>query len=104
MLKETKNGDAEWHARLENVMRASRAIRSEVALVISESSEMRIASRQLRRDSLGTSQGSAAYRQALNRAKVQRHQWIAHAIAQVLSRQGYPAFVAEQPHDSASSQ
>jgi hypothetical protein len=113
MLKETKKGlltravqysDAELAARLESVMRASRAIRSEVALAVSESSEMRIASRQLRMDSLRTFQRTAAYRQSLDRAKVQRRQWIAHAIAQVLSSQGFPAFVAEQPHDTASSQ
>jgi hypothetical protein len=41
MLKPTKVGDAEVAARLESVMRASRAIRSEVALAISESSESR---------------------------------------------------------------
>ena len=38
-------------------MQASLAIRSEVALTICESSEMRLASRQLRRDSLRTTVG-----------------------------------------------
>jgi hypothetical protein len=94
----------ELAARLDGVMQASRAIRSEVALTICESREMRIASRQLRMESSRTNQRSAASRRGLPGSKAQRSQWMAHAIAQVLSGRGYSAFVAAQPRDTASIQ
>lgn len=95
---------AELAARLDGVMQASRAIRSEVALTICESREMRIASRQLRMESQRTSRQSAASRRGLSGSKAQRSQWIAHAVAEVLSGRGYPAFVAAPPQDTASIQ
>jgi hypothetical protein len=82
-------------------MQASRAIRSEVALTICESSEMRLASRQLRLDSQLTAAGSAACRRKLQSRNVEKIRGVAEAIAQILSRRGYSAFVAEQPRDTA---
>jgi hypothetical protein len=95
---------AELAKRLASVMQASRTIRSEVALTICESSEMRLASRQLRMDSLQTTKRSAASRQGFPARKAQRPHWIAYAIAQLLSSRGYSAFVAAQPQDTASAQ
>jgi hypothetical protein len=95
---------AELLTRLATVMEASRAIRSEVALTISESREMRLASRQLRGDSFRTSAESAMYRQNLQGRKSQRIRGIADAIAEILSRQGYAVFVAGEPQDTASVQ
>jgi hypothetical protein len=77
--------------RLAIVMQASRAIRSELALTICESSEMRLASRQLRTKGLQTTHRQSSH-------------WIAHAIAQVLTSHGYCAFVAGQTEDTASIQ
>src|ERR1700677_3996932 len=93
---------AELAARVASVTQASRAIRSEVALTICESSEMRIASRQLRMDSVRTTQGTAAWKQGRGQRKAQRRQWIARAIAQVLFSRGYCVFVAARPQDTAS--
>jgi hypothetical protein len=90
--------------RLASVIQASRAIRSEVALTICESSEMRLASRQLRMDSLRTTAGTAAVRRILQVRKPQRIRTVADAIAEMLSRQGYAAFVAGDPQDTASIQ
>jgi len=88
--------------RLATVIQASRAIRSEVALTICESSEKRIASRQLRMDSLRSKERIAA-RQVVKR-RAERSQRMAHAVARVLSSQGYSAFVASAPNDTASIQ
>jgi len=85
-------------------MQAARVIRSEVALTICESSETRIASRQLRMDSMRTAHGSAAWRQRLLAQKAQRRRWIAHAIVQVLASRGYAAFVTTPSLDTASIQ
>ena len=82
-------------------MQASRAIRSELALTIRESREMRLASRQLRRDSLEAARWIAARRQDLQPSNRQSGHWMAHAIAQVLTTHGYPAFVAGQTEDTA---
>jgi hypothetical protein len=90
--------------RLANVMDASRAIRSEVALSICESSEMRIASRQLRMDSSRMAERSAVRRRDLQARKAEWRWWIAHSIAHLLSSRGYSAFVAAQPRDTASVQ
>jgi hypothetical protein len=94
---------ADLAGRLSNVMQASRAIRSEVALAICESRETRLASRQLRMHCLQTSSESAAQRRrrAPNKERGKR---IAHAIAQVLSRQGYSVFVTAPSQDTASLQ
>jgi hypothetical protein len=86
--------------RLATVMQASRAIRSELALTICESSETRLASRQLRGDSLRT----AAVRRKLQVRKTQRIRGIADAIAEILASRGYAAFVAGDPLDTASIQ
>jgi hypothetical protein len=91
-------------ARLASVIQASRAIRSEVALSICESSEIRLASRQLRGDSIRTTAGTAAVRRVLRARKPQRIRGIADAIAEILSRQGYAAFLAGDPQDTASIQ
>jgi len=88
---------AKLAARLANVISASRAIRSEVALTICESTEMRIASRRTRMDSLRSAPQHCHQR-------AERSQWVAHAIAQVLSSRGYSAFVASAPNDTASIQ
>ena len=85
-------------------MQASRAIRSEVALTICESSELRISSRQLRLESVRTTGLSAAQRQRVRPRQPRRYRDIADAIVQVLSRRGYCAFVAEQPQETASIQ
>jgi hypothetical protein len=90
--------------RLASVIQASRAIRSELALTICESSEMRLASRQLRGDTVRTTAGIAAVRRILRVRKTQRIRCIADAIAEILSRQGYAAFVAGDPQDTASIQ
>ena len=97
--------------RLSNVMQASRAIRSEVALTICESSEMRLASRRLRVASqqirlhdVRTSAGSATRREKPRVCETENIRGIAEAIAQILSRRGYTAFVAVQPLDTASIQ
>ena len=90
--------------RLANVMQASRAICSEVALTVCESKGMRIVSRQLRRDLSRTMQVSAARRQVRCVDQAQRGQRIAHSIAQILSSRGYTAFVTAQPRDTASIQ
>ncbi len=90
--------------RLASVMEASLAIRSEVALTICESSELRLASRQLRGDSLRTTAGTAAVRRKLQVRKTQRIRGIAAAVAEILSRRGYAAFVAGDPQDTASIQ
>jgi hypothetical protein len=90
--------------RLSNVMYASRTIRSELALTICESNEMRMASRQLRMDSVRTTELSAAGRRKLRVRKTERRRWMAHAIAQLLSSKGYLVFVAEPPKDTASVQ
>ncbi len=95
---------AELMERLAAVMQASRTICSEVALAVCESSEMRIASRQLRLESIGTTVRIAASRQSLRPRKARKHQCIADMIVQVLSSRGYSAFVAEQPRDTASIQ
>jgi hypothetical protein len=85
-------------------MQISQAIRSEVALTICESSEMRLASQQLRMDSAEASRRSSTRRRDRHPRQAQRHQWIAHAIMQVLSNRGYSAFLAEPPQDTASIQ
>jgi hypothetical protein len=90
--------------RLASVLQASRAIRSELALTICESSETRLASRQLRVDSRRTSVGTVAIRRKLKVCKTQRIRVIADAIAEILSRQGYTVFVAGDPQDTASIQ
>jgi len=95
---------AELLERLATVMNASRAIRSEVALTICESSEMRLASRQLRRDSRRTTAGSATHRRKLQVRKKQSIRGIADAIAEILSSKGYAAFVTGEPQDTASIQ
>ena len=91
----------ELQYRLSNVMQASRAIRTEVALAICESSEMRLASRQLRWDSHVTAAESAACRRKLQSRQTENIRVVAEAIAQILSRQGYSAFVAAQARDTA---
>ncbi len=53
--------------RFAGVMQASQAIRSELALTICESREMRLVSRRLRRDSLEAARCIAARRQDLQR-------------------------------------
>jgi hypothetical protein len=98
------SSDAEVVVRLASVIQASRAIRSEVALSICESSEMRIASRQLRMESARTTRGIAAWRQSQRARKAQRRQWMAQTIAEVLSNRGYAAFVAASWQDTASLQ
>ncbi len=95
---------AELAARLASVMRASQAIRSELALTICESSESRLASQQLRMESARATQHSSTWRRGQRSRKAQQHQWIAHAIVQVLSNRGYAAFLAEPPQDTASIQ
>ncbi len=92
---------SELAERLASVMHSSRAIRSEVALTVCESSEIRIASRQLRRDSVRTARQSAAARQRLEAQQAPRRRRIAHAVAQVLSSQGYHVFLAAPPQDTA---
>jgi hypothetical protein len=92
---------AELSERLAGVMQASRTIRSEVALAICESSEMRLASRRLRMESHRTTSRSAAAMQGLRATKAQERQRMAHAIAQVLCSGGYIAFVATPPQDTA---
>jgi hypothetical protein len=99
-----ESGRADLGERLASVLQSSRTIRSEVALTICESSEMRLASRQLRIDSLRTFQRSAARRRDLATANAERNRWIARAIVHVLSSRGYPAFVAAPPRDTASHQ
>jgi hypothetical protein len=89
---------------LSNVMRASGNIRSELALTICESSEMRVASRQLRMDTLRTTQRSVAGRRNLRARKAEPRYRMAHAVAQLLSNRGYSVFVAEAPEDTASIQ
>jgi hypothetical protein len=95
---------AELAARVASVTQAARVIRSELALTICESSEVRIASRQLRLDTRRTAEQSAEWRQRLRVRKAQRRRWIAQAIVQILASRGYSAFVADQPRDSASIQ
>jgi hypothetical protein len=90
--------------RLASVIQASRAIRSEVALTICESSDTRLASRQLRRDSRRTSAATAAIRRKPRVRKNQGIRVIADAIAEILSRQGYAGFVAGDSQDTASIQ
>jgi hypothetical protein len=90
--------------RLATVMQASRAIRSQVALTICESSEMRLVSRQMRGGSLRISAESAAYRRKLQVRKTKRVRGIADAIAEILSSRGYSAFVMGTPQDTASIQ
>jgi hypothetical protein len=90
--------------RLASVIQASRAIRSELALTICESSETRLASRQLRGDCHRTNARTAAVGRILRVRKTQRIRGIAEAIAEILSRQGYAAFVAGDPQDTASIQ
>jgi hypothetical protein len=97
-------GREELTERVASIMQATRVIRSEVALTICESSEIRIASRQLRMESVRTTQGSAAWRQHLLARKAQRRLWMAQAIVKVLASQGCSAFVASAPPDSASIQ
>jgi hypothetical protein len=88
--------------RLAIVMQASRAIRSELALTICESSEMRLASRQLR--SVQSTHWSADRRQDLHAGRVDSSHWMAQVVAQVLSSHGYSAFVAGPAEDTASIQ
>jgi hypothetical protein len=95
---------AELAERLASVMQASRAIRSEAALAICESTEMRIASRQLRMESYRTSQKSAAWRQGQHPPQKPEPRQIARTIAQMLSARGYLAFVAAPSQDTASIQ
>jgi hypothetical protein len=90
--------------RLSDVMHASRTIRSEVALTICESNEMRLASRHLRMESLRTTEVSVAGRRKLRARKAEQRRWMAHAVAQLLSSKGYSVFVAEAPQDTASVQ
>jgi hypothetical protein len=79
---------AELTERVATVMQAARVIRSELALTICESSEMRISSRQLRLDSARTTRGSSVWRQRLVARKAQRQRWIAHAIVQIPGKPG----------------
>jgi hypothetical protein len=97
-------GREELNARVATVMQATRALRSEVALTICKSSEIRIASRQLRMDSVRTTEGTVAWRQYLLARQAQRRLWMAQAIVKVLASQGCSAFVASAPPDSASIQ
>jgi hypothetical protein len=90
--------------RLARVIQASRAIRSEAALAICESSETRLASRHLRRESRRTTAATVGIRRKLRVRKNQRIRLIADAIAEILSRQGYAAFVAGDSQDTASIQ
>ena len=92
---------AELTERLASVMQASRAIRSEVALTICESCEMRLTSRRLRVDSLGAAKRSAARRRPVSAHQARSHQGLAHAITQILSGRGYTAFVASPQQDTA---
>jgi hypothetical protein len=62
---------------------------------------MRLASQQLRLDIHRTTAGSAACRRKLQVRKTEKIRGVAEAIAQILSRQGYSAFVAVQPRDTA---
>jgi hypothetical protein len=89
--------------RLAAVMQASQAIRSELARTICESNETRLASRQLRGESVRTT-GIAAVRRRMQVRKRQRIRGIADAIAEILSSRGYAAFVAGDPQDTASIQ
>jgi hypothetical protein len=95
---------ADLAERLATVMQVSRAIRSEVARTICESSETRLASRQLRGDSLRTTARTAAHRRKLEVRETQRIRGIADAIAGILSSRGYAAFVSGDPQDTASIQ
>jgi hypothetical protein len=95
---------AELAERLSGVVRASRAIRSEAALTMCESAEMRIASRQLRMESFRATQKCAAWRQGPHPRRTERNQRIAQAVAEMLSACGYVAFVAAPPQDTASIQ
>jgi hypothetical protein len=104
--------------RLSNVLQASRAIRSEVALTICESSATRLAARQRRLalqqtrvasqqmllHQLRTSAGSAPCCEKPRVCEAESVRGIADAIAQILSRRGYTAFVATHPLDTASIQ
>jgi hypothetical protein len=95
---------AQLAARVATVRRASRDIRSEVALTICESSTVRIASRQLRMDTAGIIQVTSAPRPGRHQGQAQRSQLIALAIAQVLSSRGYSVFVTSLPLETASVQ
>jgi hypothetical protein len=90
--------------RLATVRQASRELRAELALSVCESSEMRIASRQLRMESRRAVKGSAAGRKVVYARGAQQRLGIAQAVARILSQRGYPAFVMTQPKDSATFQ
>jgi hypothetical protein len=94
-------GRAELAERLAGVLHSSRAIRSEVALAVCESSEARIAARQLRLESLRTARQIAASRQSVEAHNGQRRRLIAYGVAQVLSSRGYNVFLAAQPRHIA---
>lgn len=102
--KRTVTSRTEMVERLANVMQASRTIRSEVALTIWESSEMRVASRQLRMESLRMTAHSTASRRNLHTLKAEQRRWLAQTIAHLLSSRGYSTFVAEPTQDTASVQ
>jgi hypothetical protein len=90
--------------RLAVVLHSSRTIRSEIALAMRESSDLRVAARQLRIESLRTAEQSAPWRRDLAARKAERRRRIAQAIVQVLSSRGYSAFTAPRPENGVSIQ
>jgi|SRR5579862_5074549 len=98
--------------RLASVLAASRAIRHEAALVVSESSETRVTSRKLRMESRLTTNRIEARRQVARRQMGTRparfapdiRLWLAHALADALSAHGCPAFVVTEPQELALHQ
>lgn len=90
--------------RLAIVMHSSRAIRSEIALAMRESSDLRVAARQLRIESLRTAEQTAPWRRDLAARKAERRRRIAQAIVQVLSSRGYSAFTATRSESDVSIQ
>ena len=90
--------------RLAVAMHSSRVIRSEIALAIRESSDLRVAARQLRMDSLRAAEQSAPWRRDLAARKAERRRKIAQAIVQVLSSRGYSAFTEKQSENGVSIQ
>ncbi len=101
---QTRTARTELGEHFSEVMRAARAIRSEAALTISESSSLRVAARQARMDTVRIRERNAAqYRRSLL-CQAERPLQLAQVVAEMLAVIGYSAFIAEPAKDYASVQ
>jgi hypothetical protein len=86
------------------VMMSFRVIRSELALTLRQNQELRNACQQTRLDCRQAVERSVARRRDLALGKQGQRRQVAQSIARLLTSQGFSAFVAEYPHQTATEQ